>query len=97
MTILLKVMPKEFIKDLRDIYNKSTITKYYDFEQALHDEIYNKKLDEDMAKGGDIEELRVGNAESESASARPMHHEEDAWHETYVWVEELGNWVCGLA
>ena len=92
MTILLKIMPKEYIKDLRDIYNKGEIKNYYDFEQALQDEIANRRMDEEMAKGGTINELRDNEPMPESPELP-----EEQYVETHVWIEDLNCWVCGLA
>ncbi len=95
-TILLKIMPKEFIKDLRDVYNKDhqpgTARTYYDFEQALQDEISNRKMDEEMAKGAHISEVRMEEKEPEPTQ---QNLEDNDYVE--VWVEDLECWVCGLA
>ena len=91
MTILLKIMPKEYIEDLRDIYTKGEITEYHDFEQALQDEISNGKMDDEMAKGGNLNEIRNDDPVDEGQG------EDEQYVETHVWVNEMNCWVCGLA
>ena len=39
VTLLFKIMPKEYVKDLRDKLNKVRVQDYHGFEQAPFDEI----------------------------------------------------------
>ena len=47
MTILMKVMPKEYVKDMREKYHKDEYKDdYHKSEQALFDEILTRKMDD---------------------------------------------------
>ena len=50
-TILLKIMPQEYVKDMREQLTQGKHEDdYYSFEQALFDEINTRKMDEDSRK-----------------------------------------------
>ena len=52
MTILLIVIPKEFLKDMREVYNKGKcVNNYNAFLQRLYDEIADRKQDAEGNKG----------------------------------------------
>ena len=51
-TILLRIMPQEYVKDMRELLTSGKYNDdYYGFEQALYDEINTRKMDEESRKG----------------------------------------------
>ena len=50
-TILLKVMPQDYVKDMRDKLTDGRFENdYHGFEQELFDQIGTRKMDEDARK-----------------------------------------------
>ena len=88
ITILMNIMPKEFVKDMRDKLNRERYVSFHDFELALHDEIQERKMDSVANKGQPISAL------TEEPEGREGEVE---LVETEVWVEECQAWICGLA
>ena len=81
-TILLKIMPQEYVKDMRD---KLTEGKYRDdyhgFEQELFDEVSTRKMDEESRKtGGTLAGIK---------NQEPT----EEYEEVEVWSEE---WQCNI-
>jgi len=60
-------------------------------EQALFDEINERKMDEEAFKGGALGELR-----RDRDSEYEGEYNEEEYEETQVWVEDFQTWVCGL-
>ena len=69
MTLLIKIAPKEYVKDLRENYFKAEYKdKYHLLEQALFDEILTRKMDDDAIKGN-IGAVTSGKAENEKGNS----------------------------
>ena len=92
-TILLKICPRDFVKELRDKYNADPNKDYHDLKQDLDEEIATRKMDEKVKSGANLSEVRHG----ERDDAERAGGAEPEYVETEVWVEELQSWVCGLA
>jgi hypothetical protein len=99
MTLLIKMAPKEYVKDLREKYLKPEFkNQYYMLEQALFDEILTRKMDDDAVRGGNLGALSHDGAPSGDADpAKPLGNEEEDYIATEVWVEEYQCWIAGLA
>ena len=62
-TILLKIMPSEYVKDMREqLAQGKHEDDYFSFEQALFDEINTRKLDEEsrnvLTSSGDDDKVK---------------------------------------
>ena len=94
MTILLGIIPKDYIKEMREIYNKSE-EDYHAFHQRLMDEIADRKQDaENLKPGKNLSALNTG---EDQCGAGCGCSEEEEMGEVDVWVESMQCWVSGLA
>ena len=92
ITILLNIMPKEYIKDMRDVYNRGEcMNDFHKFRQRLLDEIADRRQDMEGVKG-----LKNIGALSEENSGESKGQEEE-YGEVDVWVESMQCWVNGMA
>jgi len=91
MTLMLGIMPKEYVKEMREKLNKDKITELHDFEQALQDEINDRKMDSEMARGRPINDV------SRQEERGRSDDDEETYEEKTICVDELQSWVCGLA
>jgi hypothetical protein len=90
-TILLKIMPQDFVKDMREQLTQGKHHKdYHGFEQALFDEIATRKMDEESRKSG-------GNIGAMSGQYGDDDKKHETDHEKYeeieIWSEE---WQCNI-
>ena len=98
MTLLIKMAPKEYVKDLREKYLKPEYKdRYHMLEQALYDEILTRKMDDEAMKGGHLGACGLNPARDETDEKSPKEEEEDEYIATDVWVEEYQCWIAGLA
>ena len=87
-TILLKVMPQDYVKDMRDKLTDGRFENdYHGFEQELFDQIGTRKMDEDARKTG-------GSIGGVSKQQAPEEEEED---EIEIWSEDWQCYIFGLA
>ena len=85
-TILLKVMPQDYVKDMRDKLTDGRFENdYHGFEQELFDQIGTRKMDEDARKAGGS----IG-----GVSKQQTPEEED---EIEIWSEDWQCYIFGLA
>ena len=94
-TILLRIMPQEYVKDMRELLTSGKYNDdYYGFEQALYDEINTRKMDEESRKGGG----RIGViTEKEGGEEHREHHQRhDEYEQVEVWNEDWQCYICGL-
>ena len=94
-TILLKIMPPEYVKDMREqLAQGKHEDDYFSFEQALFDEINTRKMDEESRKkGGRINVLNSsGDDDKVKRNADGIEYEE-----VEIWSEEWQCNICGLA
>ena len=95
MTILMTIMLKEFLKDMRAIYNKKECEdNFHAFRQRLYDEIADRKQDAEGTKG--IKGI-MGVANDDGAEQDPENTRSDEFGEVDVWVESMQCWVNGMA
>ena len=87
-TILLKIMPTAYVKEVRELITKGKYKDdYHGFEQALYDEIATRKMDEEAGKAG-------GNIGAVAGQHEPRKCDETGkagWgdmQEVEVWSEE---------
>ena len=91
-TILIRICPKEFVKDLRDKYNSDKSKDYHELKQDLDDDIMTRKMDSKERSTGGLNEVRTqADPQASRVNSEPEYYEES------VWVEEMQAWVCGLA
>ena len=83
-TILLKIMPMEYVKDMRERLTDGKFDgDYYGFEQELFDEISTRKMDEESRKhGGTIHAVGLDTNDQE---------------EIEIWSNEWQCYICGIA
>ena len=68
-TILLKIMPPEYVKVMREqLAQGMHEDDYFSFEQALFDEINTRKMDEEKRKKG--ERINVFNSSGDDVKTR---------------------------
>ena len=94
-TILLKIMPHEYVKGMREqLAQGKHEDDYFNFEQALFDEINTRKMDEESRKkGGRINVLNSsGDDDQVKRNADGIEYEE-----VEIWSEEWQCNICGLA
>ena len=94
-TILLKIMPPEYVKDMREqLAQGKHEDDYFSFEQALFDEINTRKMDEESRKkGGRINVINnSGDDDTVKRNANGIEYEE-----VEIWSEEWQCNICGLA
>ena len=94
-TILLKIMPPEYVKDMREqLAQGKHEDDYFSFEQALFDEINTRKMDEESRKkGGRINVLNSsGDDDKVKRNADGIEYEE-----VEIWSEEWQCDICGVA
>ena len=97
MTILLTVIPKEYLKDMREVYNKGKCANnYHAFLQKLYDEIADRKQDAEGNKG--LKGIMAVNPDN-GAEIEPGgdNGRSDEYGNVDVWVESMQCWVCGMA
>ena len=95
MTLLLTMIPKEFVKDMRDIYNKGDCKNdFHAFRQKLLDEIADRKQDAEGTKG--LKGI-MGVATDDGAEQEPSNGRSDEYGEVDVWVESMQCWMSGMA
>ena len=97
MTILLTMIPKDFLKDMRETYNKGDCKdNYHAFLQKLYDEIADRKQDAEGNKGlKGVMAINFDNgAETEPGSDNGRN---DEYGEVEVWVDSMQCWVSGMA
>ena len=90
MMLMIQRVPKEYVKDLTDAYNKAQHKDdSFAFEQALWDVVATHKMDEEPFKGGHLGAL----GHSPPEDKEPDQAAEYA--EAHVWT---GDWdrVCGF-
>ena len=92
MTILLSIIPKEYIKDMRDAYNNHT-GDYHSFHQKLLDEIADRKLDAETSRGA----KNVSEVTTPNCGEGCGHNHDEEYGEVEVWVESMQCWVNGVA
>ena len=92
ITILLNIMPKDYIKDMREFYNQKGQDEisYHDFHQKLQDEIANRKQDAEGLKG-------LKNLSAVGADDQNGQQTETEYGEVEVWVESMQCWIAGVA
>jgi len=83
-TILLKIMPQDFVKDMREKLTEGKFQNdYYGFEQELFDEMATRKMDEDSKKpGGNLGAVNINQEETD---------------EVEIWSDEWQCYICGIA
>ena len=87
-TILLKIMPQDFVKTMRDKLTEGKYhNDYHGFEQELFDEVSTRKMDEESRKAGG----QIGNIHSCPNDCTENDTEE--YEEVEVWSEE---WQCSI-
>ena len=93
-TISLKIMPPEYVKDMREqLAQGKHEDDYFGFEQALFDEIDTRKMDEESRKKGRINVLNSsGDDDKVKRNADGIEYEE-----VDTWSEEWQCNICGPA
>ena len=88
-TILLKIMPQDYIKDMRDKLTSGKFENdYHGFEQELFDQMSTRKMDEESRKAGGS----LGNITKDD-DEKPR----EEFEEIEVWSEELQCNIFGIA
>ena len=93
-TILLKIMPPEYVKVMREqLAQGNHEDDYFSFEQALFDEINTRKMDEESRKkGGRINVINnSGDNDKVKRNVADIEYEE-----VEKWSEEWQCNICGL-
>ena len=91
-TILLKIMPPEYVKDMREQLAQGTHQDdYFIFEQALFDEINTRKTDEESRKKSG--RINVFNNSSGEDDKVKRHADSIEYEEVEKWSEE---WPCNI-
>ena len=92
-TILLKIMPPENVKDMREqLAQGKHEDDYFSFEQALFDEINTRKMDEESRKKGGRINVLNSSGDKVKRNADGIEYEE-----VEIWSEEWQCNICGLA
>lgn len=93
-TILMKINPPEFVKEMRAHLNEGRFKNdYYGFEQALFDEIATRRMDDENKKTGNS----IGAITTQSSEQRDHKDQKEEFEELEVWSEERQCYICGIA
>jgi hypothetical protein len=95
-TILLKIMPAEYVKDMREQLTQGKhVDDYHGFEQALFDEIATRKMDEDSRKSNG----RINNVHNDHDDDHRdrSNNENTEFEQIEVWSDEWQCMILGLA
>ena len=96
--ILMSIMPKDYVKHMREHYRDKELKSYHAFEQELMTQIADKKLDDDPAKATRGKPCIYGvEGSKEEGTVKEDQDKDPVCEPCLAWSEEWQCYICAIA